>query len=47
MTGTGVSRRSRRQSQGVVDNAAFGLCLGRELYLLLRRWAPRRSAAAG
>jgi hypothetical protein len=22
-------------------NAAFGLCLGCELYLLLRRWAPR------
>ena len=26
-------------------NAAFGLCLGCELYLLLRRVAPRRAAA--
>jgi hypothetical protein len=26
-------------------NAAFGLCLGCELYLLLRRWAPQRGAA--
>lgn len=27
-------------------NAAFGLCLGCELYLLLRRLTPQRSAAA-
>jgi len=34
-------RSARRRAPAAFLNAEFGPCLGCELYLLLRRWAPQ------